>query len=217
MTEALERGWVVSSTPGPHFTPGKEPVPILQEAGWVPGPFWTGGKSLPHLDSIPDRPARSQSLYRLSNPAHTLLLLLLLAFRYNISTLSSSTLHWVTNVSYYLHHEVSSRWSGTLSHPDPSVLSGWPKASVLHEHFASPQTNRQIKETMGHLDRYPIQQFNKLRIIPDLEVKIWTCGLWIRSPSATYATVIFDLTHYTTAAMATWTNESRFLKYQAKN
>ena len=61
---------MVSSTPRPHFTPGKDTVPILQEAGWVPGPVWTGGKSRPHRDSIPDRPARSQSLYRLSYPAH---------------------------------------------------------------------------------------------------------------------------------------------------
>ena len=30
------RGWVVSSTPRPHFTPGKEPVSILQETGWAP-------------------------------------------------------------------------------------------------------------------------------------------------------------------------------------
>ena len=29
------RGWVVSSTPRPHFTPGKDPVRILQEAGWA--------------------------------------------------------------------------------------------------------------------------------------------------------------------------------------
>jgi len=63
-------GWVVSSTPRPHFTPGKDPVPILQEAGWAPGPVWKGGKSRPHRDAIPDRPARSQSLYRLSYPAH---------------------------------------------------------------------------------------------------------------------------------------------------
>ena len=63
-------GWVVISTPRLHFTPGKEPVPILQEAGWAPGPVWTGGKSRPHRDSIPDRPARSQSLYRLSYSAH---------------------------------------------------------------------------------------------------------------------------------------------------
>jgi len=61
---------MVSSTPRPHFTPGKDPVPILQEAGWAPGPIWTGGKSRPHRDSIPDRPARSQSLYRLSYRAH---------------------------------------------------------------------------------------------------------------------------------------------------
>jgi len=65
------REWVASSTPWPHFTPGKEPVPILQEARWVPGPVWKGGKSRPHRDSIPDRPARSQSLYQLSYPAHT--------------------------------------------------------------------------------------------------------------------------------------------------
>ena len=53
------RGWVVSSTPRPHFTPAKDPVPILQEAGWAPGRVWTGGKSRPHRDSIPDRPPRS--------------------------------------------------------------------------------------------------------------------------------------------------------------
>ena len=50
---------MVSSTPRPHFNPGKDPVPILQEAGWAPGPVWTEGKSRPHRDSIPDRPARS--------------------------------------------------------------------------------------------------------------------------------------------------------------
>ena len=64
------RGWVVSNTPWPHSTPGKDPVPIVQEAGWAPGPVWTGGKSHHHRDSIPDRPAHSQSLYRLSYPAY---------------------------------------------------------------------------------------------------------------------------------------------------
>ena len=61
---------MVSSTPRPHFTPWKDPVLILQEAGWAPGPVWTSGKSRPHRDSIPDRPARIQSLYRLSYRAH---------------------------------------------------------------------------------------------------------------------------------------------------
>ena len=64
------RGWVVISRSQPHFTPGKDPVPILQETGWTPGQIWTGGKSRPHRDSIPDRPARSQSLYRQSYRAH---------------------------------------------------------------------------------------------------------------------------------------------------
>jgi len=39
---------VVSSTPRPHFTPGKDPVPILQQAGWAPGAVWPGRKSRPH-------------------------------------------------------------------------------------------------------------------------------------------------------------------------
>jgi len=57
----------------PHFTPGKDQLPILQEAGWAPGPGWTGGKSRPRRDSIPDRPARNQSRYRLSYRAHPIL------------------------------------------------------------------------------------------------------------------------------------------------
>ena len=49
------------------FTPGKDPVPIVQEAGWAQGPVWTGGKNLA-LTGIrsPDLQARSESLYRLS-------------------------------------------------------------------------------------------------------------------------------------------------------
>jgi len=38
----------------------EDPVPILQEAEWAPGPVWTGGKSRPHRDFFPDRPARSR-------------------------------------------------------------------------------------------------------------------------------------------------------------
>ena len=53
------RGLVVSSTPRPLFTPGKEQVLIVQEAGWAPGSVWMGGKSRPKRDSIPDRPGLS--------------------------------------------------------------------------------------------------------------------------------------------------------------
>ena len=59
MTAALEGGEWSAARPGRTLPPGKDPVPILQEAGRAPGPVWTGGKSRPHRDSIPDRPARS--------------------------------------------------------------------------------------------------------------------------------------------------------------
>ena len=65
------RGWGVSVTPRPLFTPGKDPVPIVQEAWWAPGSVWTGAENLaPTGIRSPDRPARSQSLYRLRYPAH---------------------------------------------------------------------------------------------------------------------------------------------------
>src|SRR5215469_12315361 len=54
------------------FTPGKDPVPIVQEAGWASGPVWTGVENLaPTGIRSPDRPARRQSLYRLSYRAHS--------------------------------------------------------------------------------------------------------------------------------------------------
>jgi len=42
----IRRGWVVSVTPWPLFTPGKDPVPMVQEAVWAPGPVWTGAENL---------------------------------------------------------------------------------------------------------------------------------------------------------------------------
>jgi hypothetical protein len=67
MINGTRSGWGVSVTPLPLFTPGKDPVPITQEAGWASGPVWTGAENLaPTALRSPDRPARSQSLYRLS-------------------------------------------------------------------------------------------------------------------------------------------------------
>ena len=43
--------------------PGKDELPIVQEAGWAPGPVWTGAENLaPTRIRSPDRPARRQSL-----------------------------------------------------------------------------------------------------------------------------------------------------------
>jgi hypothetical protein len=68
---ALDEGERSASHPGRSLLPGKDPVPIVQEAGWAPGPVWTGAENLaPTGIRSPDRPARSQSLYRLCYLAH---------------------------------------------------------------------------------------------------------------------------------------------------
>jgi len=49
--------------------PRKDPIPIAREAGWAPGPVWTGAENLASTGiRFLDHPASSQSLYRLSYP-----------------------------------------------------------------------------------------------------------------------------------------------------
>jgi len=65
-TSALDGYWLLTPRPG-RFTPGKETVPIAQEAGWAPGLVWTGADNLaPSEIRSPERPVCSESLYRLS-------------------------------------------------------------------------------------------------------------------------------------------------------
>ena len=59
---------------GQHHAPTAEsrernPVPIVQEAGWVPRSVWTSAEKI-FLSGIrsPDRPDRSESFYRLHYP-----------------------------------------------------------------------------------------------------------------------------------------------------
>jgi len=60
-------GWVDNATPRQLYPRETNPVPIVQEAGWAPGPVWTGDKNLvPTEIRSPERPVRSESLYRLS-------------------------------------------------------------------------------------------------------------------------------------------------------
>jgi hypothetical protein len=58
-TSALGGGGWSAPRPG-RFTPGQDPVPSVQAAGWAPGPVWTCEKNLaPTAIRSPDRPARS--------------------------------------------------------------------------------------------------------------------------------------------------------------
>ena len=56
----------------------KEAVPIVQKAGWAPGPVWTGSEYLAsNRNRFPDCSVRNKSLYRLSCPgAHSKSILL---------------------------------------------------------------------------------------------------------------------------------------------
>ena len=63
------RGWVVSSTPRPHFTPGKDPVPILQEAEFKQLFFknlerlWGLNRSLYNFDKHPSSRGQSTTVF----------------------------------------------------------------------------------------------------------------------------------------------------------
>jgi hypothetical protein len=63
------RGWMVSITLN-RFTPGSNPVPIVQKARWALVTVWICAKNLaPTGIRSAYRPDRSQSLYQLSYPA----------------------------------------------------------------------------------------------------------------------------------------------------
>jgi len=58
---------VISATPRPLYLREREPVLIVQKAGWTTGPVWAGVENLaPTGTRSPDLPARSDSLYRRS-------------------------------------------------------------------------------------------------------------------------------------------------------
>jgi hypothetical protein len=66
MTSALDGVGGQNQAPA-AFAPGKDPVPIVQYAGWAPGTVWIGAENLsPHRDSIPG----PSSLWRVAIPAH---------------------------------------------------------------------------------------------------------------------------------------------------
>ena len=56
--------------PQPLYPEERDPLPIVQETGWPPGPTWTGGENLASTEiRSPAGPNRSKSLYRPRYPA----------------------------------------------------------------------------------------------------------------------------------------------------
>ena len=95
---------MVSSTPRPPLPPGKTRFPYYRRLG---GPQGRSGRG----DSIPDRPARSQSLYRLSYPAH-------------FSIGSEGEISGVVKLASHLHIVPRSRMNG-VKPPFTHTVSRW--------------------------------------------------------------------------------------------
>jgi hypothetical protein len=73
-TSAQGGNGVASPMPQPLYPWERNPVPIVQEAGWAPGLVWTAVENLASTRIwSPDRPAHSESLYQLHylGPHHT--------------------------------------------------------------------------------------------------------------------------------------------------
>ena len=62
LDHGTRNGWGVSVTLWPFFIPGKDPVLIVQEAGWAPGPVWIDAEisPLPGLEPRAIQPLASR-------------------------------------------------------------------------------------------------------------------------------------------------------------
>ena len=202
LDHGTRRGWVVSSTPRLPFTPGKDPVPIVQEAGWAPGPVWTGTVSLtPTGIPSPDRPAHSQSLYRLSYPAHSWSKAALI-FKLNPTwgqivncTLGHFTYRNINPVSegqetgwdtepfgqggqdrnYY----VSSIWRAGDWMRRRAIWTGWPRQKLLCLQYLK---GRRLDEMQSHLDRVAKTEITMPPVSEGQETGWDTEPFWILVP-----------------------------------
>ena len=75
MTAALEGDEWSAARPGRTLPPGKTQCPLYRRLGRPQGRSGRAEKSRPRRDSIPDRPARSQSLYQQSYRAHNIIVI----------------------------------------------------------------------------------------------------------------------------------------------
>ena len=102
------RGWGVSVTPRLLYTPGKDPVPIVQEAGWAPGPVWRGAENLaPTGTRSPHHSACSQSLHLLRYLLHIYpnRFCLILTFRHRASCILGQAFRYSPENAFYIFNQ----------------------------------------------------------------------------------------------------------------
>ena len=176
MTSALRWGGGSAPRPG-RFTPGKDPVPIVQGAGWAPGPVWKGAENLappPTGIRFPDRPACSESLYRLSYPGSYLVLKMVAKKKNNFSlfqihkpNLTGSNGNFRMNCKPFIFH----RYSCVQVHGSRAIFSihVWEIQMTLQQSFNHPST----VTTEWHLLFYVHRPF----IHPHILAGLTLCGL----------------------------------------
>jgi hypothetical protein len=138
LDRGIRRGWGVNSTPQPHFTPGKDPVPIVQEGGWAPGPVWTAAENLalPGFNPRTVQPV-AQSLYRLSYLAH--------------------------NFKYCRMDKFQAESDARLDKPRPEFIITVAWCTPVHTKYEHPfQRQMAIKPRAIGIPSSPVQQHNSL-------------------------------------------------------
>jgi hypothetical protein len=108
-------GW---SVPLPdRCPPGKDPVTLVQEAGWASGPFWTNPEMQPtRRVSNPDRPGRCKSLRKLCYPG----CFLFLKIHFNIIFSSSYRSLWLSLLFAFFDQHFHTVSSTTIIPTQPS-------------------------------------------------------------------------------------------------
>jgi len=145
LDHGTRREWGVSVTPRPLFTPGKDPVPvpIVQEDEWALGVVCTGAENLAPIGiRSPGRPACSQSLYRLSYPAH-------------IFPYSKKNLKW----NRYRPGVAQRVGRGILLlFHDSGTRRGWVVSSMLRPHFTPGKEPVSILLKAGWVPGFSLQR-----------------------------------------------------------
>jgi hypothetical protein len=67
-------------TPRTHYDGGRDPVPLVQEAGWAPGPGWTGAENLapPGFDPRTVQPVASRILKKKRTTMKMMMILMMI-------------------------------------------------------------------------------------------------------------------------------------------
>ena len=165
---------MVSSTLRPHLT--------HFTGDWV-GPrvgLDRCGKSLPHRDSIPDRPARSHLLYRLNYPAHKISIYIYIYIYIHIYELNTWTV--IKTLNFILKALIM--WSrvtmGSVMRR-PALL---PPSMQLAIQDSPRLSKEHVEALVGEISQITktlinIRQHNYFIIFETLTIKIYVCTAFL--------------------------------------